>query len=206
MFKTFLWLATVASLLVIPANAADIQWFDLSGWDAVAVTGDGQLFEDVCGSVDMTVTGTPAHSPESYYRVDIDAIQTGGNNDQHSFTFDFTSVLDLVVEVRSLDGNESLWITSNGGSSTYTHTIGALPTESAALSLTGNGFEFGPTGASRGYVTLTDTSSFTWDYIALADDKWESFRIGCVETVPEPRALSLFAVAGFALLGFRRQL
>ncbi len=186
-------------LLSAPTLADTIQWLDFTGWDHAQVTGGGQTFTHIWGPIDVTVTGTPGNSLVSSYDGDI---RTGGNNDSHSFMFNFSAPLDLVLDVKSIDRYEVL-TTSSGNPITYTHTLGALPTESGNLTITGNGVGLSATGALRGQKGLGITSSVNWSYTALRTNKYERFRLGTV-VVPEPGSLSLLAAALLLPLRFRR--
>ncbi len=185
-------LCTAIVLSLVTFSQASPMWFDFAGWDDSLVTAAGQTFSDICGEVDVTVTGTGSSTPSSF---SAGLIQTGGNSDSHSFLFNFSAPLDLVVSVETLDRFEM--VTFTGGTPVYTHVTGAIPTEMGSLILQGNGVGISSTGASHGLVNLGSVSSFTWGYHALLNNKFEQFRVG---KVPEPGSLALLATAGLALL------
>ena len=191
-------LSTLVSLTLSAAHvqATVIDWFDFTGWDHALVTGPGQAFTNIHGGVDVTVTGTPGNSVISSFDGDI---RTGGNHDTHSFTFSFSQPLDLILDVKSIDLYETLTTTSSSPIS-YTHSLGAAPTQTGTLTIHGNGVGFGANGAARGQQSLGMTSSVVWTYTAHRAEKYERFRLG-VAVVPEPGACGL--LVGMLLLPLR---
>lgn len=160
-----------------------VTWLDLSAWNATQVTSNGQTLNNVLSGINAFVTGSPGASVPSKYDVDMNAIVAGGNHELQSFVFNFNQSFSAVLDVRSLDLNERLTIAGSGVPLTYSHAFGAEPSLASNLQLRGNGFRFGSFGSSRGIVELGNLSAFTWSYEALAQNKFEAFRIGRLETV-----------------------
>jgi hypothetical protein len=207
MFRLATYVTAALSVLMftLSASADIVSWMDFSSWDHAMVTGGGQTFENICDGVDVVVTGTPDHSRTSF--VDADgAIRTGGDNNNHSFSFTFTAAVPVVVSVDSLDKWETINIINTGGGAvSYTHDRGSAPTESGDLTLVGTGVGQDPVlGAATGTLDLGLTSSFTWDYTANFNNKFERFKVGKL-VVPEPASMSLACLVGVALIGARRR-
>lgn len=188
------------TLFAIP-NFCSAAYLDFTGWDHAQITNGGQLFEDICGDLDVTVTGTGTN--EIFSTVDADLnIRSGADTGSASFTFTFSVPVNLTYELQSLDPNETIsFITSS--TPVYSHVTGALPTQSGALTMTGNAFGLGPAGASRGFIDMANITSFTWDYNSIVDNKFEWFRLEKT-IVPEPGAFGLLLMGGLALLRRRK--
>lgn len=191
----------VVALLAL-ANLASASYLDFTGWNHAQITNGGQTFTDICGDLDVTVTGSGVNEVFSTSDVDLN-IRSGANTGSASFTFTFSEPVDVTYELMSLDPNESI---SFSASSTpvYTHVEGLAPTESGNLTLVGNAFGLAPDGAARGFVDMANVSSFTWDYSSLVINKFEWFRIDKT-IVPEPNAFVMIALGGLALLLRRRR-
>lgn len=198
-------LLTILSLAAVtPASATSPVWLDLSAWDHATVTGSGQLFPNVVGTTDLTVTGSAGNSRIS--AIDSDgAVVSGGDNSSQTFTFTFSNPLPLVLTLDSLDAWEDLVVTTNGATPiVYTHESGAVPVQSGNIALTGSGVGQDPlVGASEGLMDLGTASQFSWQYTARFNDKWERFQVGT--TVPEPSCLALASMMGLMLLRIRRR-
>jgi hypothetical protein len=186
--------------LVIAVSSANAEWIDFTGWDDSAINAGGQTFEDVCGDIDVTVTGIGNSFPTSFSGNDI---FIGGNTDAMSLTFTFSGAVDATMDIHTLDPDEILTITG-GNPATYSHIFGAVPTQTGNLILQGNGFGINPTGASHGEMDLGTVTSFTVSYEALSDNKFERFSVGCSEAVPEPGSIALVLIGGLSLLFGRR--
>jgi hypothetical protein len=194
--RTFVVLAILAF-----SNIASAAYLDFTGWDHAQILGGGQVFTDICGDLDVTVTGSGTNEVTSVFDTDLN-IRSGAHTGDASFTFTFSSPVNVTYELQSLDPNETITFTSSS-TPVYTHVAGAAPTESGALTLTGNAFGLGPAGAARGFVDFTNITSFTWDYSSIVDNKFEWFRLEKT-IVPEPNSFVLLIMGGLALLRRRK--
>lgn len=190
---------TLLTLLLLAVSSADAEWMDFTGWDEAQITGGGQTFNDVCGTVDVTVTGT-GNSFSTFFNGDD--VFIGGNTDALSFTFTFSSPVNAMMDIHTLDPDEILTI--SGGSPSYNHVFGGMPTQSGSLVMSGTAYGISPTGATHGEVDLGTVSAFTVSYEALKDNKFDRFSVGCSEVVPEPNAFVLVLLGGLAMLLGRR--
>ena len=203
MLKKIMVVALVLLGGVSTANAfstSNVDFFDLSAWDHATVTGGGQVFEDVCGDLDLIVAGTGNSFTTFFGGGDV---QIGGNSDQLSLAFNLSAPTDIVIEFNSIDPQEIISFLS-AVTPVYTHGSGLVPTLSNNLDITGNAFGISPTGVSSGFVTFEGVSSFGINYEALADQKFDGFSIGKINTVPEPGAFALLVPGLLFGLVFRR--
>ena len=154
---------TLLLTLIISATSARAEWIDFAGWDHAQVTGAGQTFDDVCGDIDLTVTGVANSFTTSFNG--LDDVFIGGNSDTLELTFTFSGAVDAMMDIHTLDPDEILTIIG-GNPATYSHVAGGMPTQSGALVLTGTGYGISPTGASHGEISLGQVTSFTFTYEA----------------------------------------
>lgn len=184
---------------------SDVDFFAFPGWNHALITGAGQTFNDVFGTVDVTVTAfgsfsLPSKVNGSPQEVIVDGMLTPGSD---TFVFTLSAPLPIVVAYQTVDSQEKLIIGSTG-TMTNTQLLGSpsmLTTAPGILQIMGTGLGVSPTGASRGYVEVSSVSSFTVTHEGLKNNKFEAFRIGTV--VPEPTGLAL--LFGLLPLALRRR-
>lgn len=187
--------------MIFAVSTAQAEWIDFTGWDHAQVTGGGQTFTDVCGDVDLLVTGAGSY-PTSFNG--LEDVFIGGDTDLLSLTFTFSAPVNAMMDIHTLDPDEILTITG-GNPAVYSHVFGALPTQSGNLTLTGNAYGISANGASHGEISLGQLTSFTFTYEALKDNKFDRFSVGCMEAVPEPSAICLALIGAISLLLVRRK-
>lgn len=192
--------AAISLGLAGAASAKPIEWMGFTAWDHNSITTTGQTFTDICGDLDVTVTGLAGSGAYTSISRGIQ-VHSGADADSVYFTFAFSQPTDLVVEVQSLDLSETLNISSDS-TAIYTHVLGAVPNQSGNLTLSGNGNGFGATGSARGIIEVGNASTLTWAYSSTGR-KFERFRIG-KQIVPEPSALTLLGLGSIAILRRRR--
>jgi len=83
MFKTLFRTACAIAILGISSSANgfssdEIDFFDFTGWNHADVFGQGQVFTDICGDLDVVVTGVSNSFTTSFAGDDI---LIGGNTD-----------------------------------------------------------------------------------------------------------------------------
>lgn len=199
-------IASMLCLCLTTSSEASLVWLNFAGWNHNQITSGGQTFTDIFGDLDVQVTSTGSHPVNSAFSGSGNWISTANNTAANQFMFTFSKPINVAVEVRTLDSQEEMTITT-GGTKTYSHIFGALPTLTGNLKLTGNGTGINPTGATRGIVNSTSTTSLIVDYNALHNNKFEFFRIGTNDnpTVPEPSSGVIFALGSLGLLRARRR-
>lgn len=203
-----------AALTVGSLNAQEL---DFTGWDSNVLSMDGgsQTFDDICGDIDVTVTANGDFDAPTLYN----ATMNGGISsehapssmtEEHSFTFTFSSPFDVILEARSLDGQEELEVSSQGVE-TYSHVAGtpAIASNTATgVLLDGNGFGMGPGGASTSQVRIDAPASgpfsVTVTYRADPNDlgitKYGNFTL-FKAPVPEPQSAALFGIGLIGMCG-----
>lgn len=214
-FARFVAALTVVLGFVAPASAgfANVQWFRFPGYTHAQVTGGGQVFNDVFGTVDVTVTASGPFSFPSGISADAKTIKGGHLNAfeaANNYHFAFSQPLELIVQYKTVDNQEMATIIG-GSNPASSHNFGAVATltpVAGGVQVVGNGTGQDPvTGASNGEVKFAATNSLDISHIALGarKNKFEYFMIG-VQVVPEPTSMSLL---GITLLGglaaFRRR-
>lgn len=185
-------------------DPANIDWFDLSAWDHSTVTGTGQVFNDVCGDLDLIAAGIGNSFTTSFVGDDI---LIGGNSDLLSLAFNLSEPTDVVIEFNTIDPEEILTFATlfSPGTPAYVHGSGLLPNISSDFDISGNGFGLSPNGVSSGFVIIQGATSFGINYEALANQKFDGISIGKINTVPEPGAFALLLPGFLAGLCFRRK-
>lgn len=173
-------------------QATDIDWFDFTGWNHALIAGSGQTFNDVIGTVDLTVTASGSFTIDSKAKGLNNEVIVSGHATPGTNTFNFTlsEPLPIVINYQTVDLMEMLTINSPG-IMTNTSIYGGMPLvvlNPGSLQLRGTGLGVGPAGASRGLVEISPVSSFTVTHVGLSNDKYEAFRIGT--PVPEPTGLA----------------
>ena len=196
----------VASVPALALENGTVRWFDFSGWDHNSVVADGQLFTDIDGPIDVTVTAAGQFPfGTAFDGLRITTGQEVPGTQQFNFSFaKVPAATQLVVEIPTLDSYEQISVMAPG-TETYVHETGGFPIISSAtpdLTLAGIDAGFPPAnspGATHGYV-ITDPQSqsnfvLAVSYEALSNNKFEDLRIGTL--VPEPVAITY----GIYLLG-----
>lgn len=213
--KTTFGLVTLilATFALSTAMAGVGERLYFNGWDPA---GGSQTFADVCGDIDVTVTTNGAFDAAAEYSASMAGAFSSSHlgesaMEEHSFTFTFSSPMDVVVETYSVDGLEELEISSQGVE-TYVNKEGSAPTVSntgSGVLLDGNGFGQDPvTGAADGYVNIAAPASgpfsVTVTYRAdpsLGLTKYGSFAISKGMAVPEPNSAGLLGIGMLLCLG-----
>ena len=192
---------------------------DFSGWDHGAITGGGQVFTDICGDIDVTVTAEGVFDSDSTFALTTAGGETAIRSEhvgagEHTFIFEFSDPIDLELDMRILDQNEVFTVTTNGTES-YMHMSGSMPTVTAPYATAfGSGIQvegasFGLdslTGASSGLVKASGVTSLAVSYESLnvAGIQYGEFQI--TKVVPEPGSLPLLGMGILGLVnGFRRR-
>lgn len=179
----------------------DVTWFTFPGWDNTLVTGAGQTFDNVFGTVDtdVFVAGSltlPTKIKGVTQNVVISAHATPGSN---TFHFTLSAPLRLVINYQTVDTQE-LFIVESSGSMTNVQLNGAPAVVTFGpdtVQIQGSANGISPTGAARGYVRTSPVSSFNVTHVGLRNNKFESFRVGV--PIPEPSGMGLI---GLAILPF----
>ncbi len=210
--RTTLFSLGVAVCLVANSFAlnfpSDVDFFAFPGWNHALITGGGQTFNDVFGTVDVTVTAVGSFTIDSKVKgsgneVIVSGQATPGSN---TFTFSLSQPLPIIINYQTVDLQEKLVVTSTGAMSN-THLYGGNPMVTSlpgSLQIMGTGFGVGATGSSRGYVEVASVSSFTVTHTGTRNNKFEAFRIG-TPTVPEPTGLALGLLGLLLPLSLRRR-
>lgn len=219
--KNFIALLIFSIVCGSSANAATFTEIDFSDWDAsiLSTPGGSQVFTDICGDLDVTVTANGEFDATTYYV----STQAGGTNavssqhdpgagssNSHGFTFSFSDAVDVIIQTMSLDGQEQ-YVISGTNTPSYTNLSGAMPivtSNAGSVTLDGVGFGFDPvTGSSFGETLINSANSVTVAYNATPANftKYGSFRVFKAVPVPEPNSAGLLAIGGLALLGGRRR-
>ncbi len=210
--RTTLFSLGVAVCLVANSFAlsfpSDVDFFAFPGWNHALITGGGQTFNDVFGTVDVTVTAVGSFTIDSKVKgtsneVIVSGQATPGSN---TFMFNLSAPLPILVNYQTVDLQEKL-IVSSSGSMSNTHLAGGPSMQTAlpgSLQVMGTGFGVSPTGASAGYVQISSVSSFSVTHTGTANNKFEAIRIGTVP-VPEPTGLALSLMGLLLPLAFRRR-
>lgn len=211
--------ASLSAFLLLVSSASAFQTssseiLDFSGWDHSAITSGGQMFENVCGNVDVMVTANgDFEAPSEFHSTltgSVSSIQTQlipvGSQ---SYTFEFSEPISLVLDMDLLDTYESLAITTDGSAS-YNHGGGSMPMLTPiddGLMLQGTAVGMGSDGAAYGNIPLGDTSQVTMTYSALPSSftKYGAFSLGKIAVVPEPASFGLFWIGLIGLFGFGRR-
>ncbi len=210
--------ASAVLFLLLGSVVSGQTALDFSGWDHGAITTGGQTFTDICGDIDATVSASGTFASSSDF-----AITTAGGSaairSQHdgpgvqTFTFDFTSPIDIELDLAILDANEMFTVITNGNES-YMHMSGAVPTvtnpfaASAGTGILVEGASFGldpATGASSGIIKADGVTSLVVSYesINAAGSQFGEFSI--TKTVPEPGSLPLLGMGILGLINSRRR-
>lgn len=202
-------------------QSGDYHQLDFSDWDPALLSSDGgtQVFENVIGDIDVTVTARGDFDGLSTYvsttggsaiRTHLDASLTGK---EQSYEFCFSSPFEAIVEMESLDSMEEFEVSANGAM-TVTPLLGSAPTISSTMNgvlLDGNGLGVGASGASTNWVSISPssmgqfciTTTYRVDPNMLGITKYGSFRI--LSPVPEPNTAGLAAMGLLGALGCLRR-
>lgn len=215
--KKLIALAILTVAFSVPAVAANTQ-LDFTSWDPGVLSTDGgmQTFLDICGDIDVTVTVNGEFDEDTRYistnggRNTISSQHNPGtSSDLHSFTFDFSQAMDIIIDTLSLDADEQYTIDSDG-TEVYTNLSGSAPLVSSVGSgilLEGTAYGSDPlTGAANGETLITGANSITVSYFGSANGpKYGSFTLSKPMMVPEPNSAVLLAIGGLALVRRRRR-
>ena len=215
-------LKTSALLVLILASFASAQTaLDFTGWDHGAITTGGQTFDDVCGEgIDVTVTASGTFASDSNF-----AITTAGGEaairSEHNgtglqtFTFDFSSPIDLEFGLDIVDMNELFTITTDGTES-YMHMSGAFPgvtnpfstPTGSGIEIAGTSFGLDPvTGAASGIIKADGVTTLTVTYESFNEtaSQFGEFTLAKTAVVPEPGSLPLLGMGILGLLNTGRR-
>ncbi len=186
--------------------STDVDFFSFTGWNHGTVTGAGQVFNDVAGTADLTVTAAGTFTLPSKVKGATDQVIVSGHTTpgSNTFTFNLSEALPIVIVYQTVDSQEKFTVMSSGTMS-RTHIFGGMPMVTlgpGSLQLMGVGTGVGPAGSSRGYILTSDITSFQITHEGTKNNKFEAFRIGTV--VPEPSSL-LLGCLGFLPMLLRRR-
>jgi hypothetical protein len=209
---------TLAAVVVLALSSVtfaapgDITWFDLTGWTSID-NGMSNTFTDIGGCVgcDMTVTAIGDFPLGNAATMGGEFLNAGHPtpNSSHSFRFDFTCSDQYVVEVLTNDNEETVNVFMPG-TENWSLVSGSSPVVSpigSGLMFQGVATGFGSPGVSNYQVYPSgDISTITVTHASLDQpDKFEFFRIGKIESVPEPGTFSLIGMSLLGLIGMIRR-
>jgi hypothetical protein len=216
--STFARIVVALALVVgfaAPSFAAfpGVTYFRFNGYDHALVTAPGgQTFNDVFGTLDVTVTASGPFSFPSSISADKKTINGGhvvNSGAANILNFVFSQPIDLVVNYKTVDSQERLTVV--GGSAPQTmQNSGANPTINSiagGVTVVGNGTGINPTGASNGELLFSGATTLRVEHLPLPgrNNKFEFVMVGAQRIVPEPGSLSLIGTLALGLLGLRRR-
>ncbi len=204
----FVSLALVFALSASGFAADETIIMDFGGWDDAAIQSGGQLFEDICGDIDVLVTTFGTFDDTNGSARGFETVLSQSSSSSLRFRFS-SPVEGLFVGVNTIDGNEIHRVYTSGNE-TYTHISGAMPTvttDGGGISVAGNGYGLDPmTGAAFGTIDV-DSPVFlaTLTYNVLPNvpanlTKYGQWTMGCVVPVPEPNSVSLLGIGALGML------
>lgn len=195
------------------AGFADVTFFKFNGYNhATAATAAGQTFNDVFGTLDVTVRASGPFSFPSSISADSRTIQGGhtvNSGNPNILNVAFSQPTNIVVQYKTVDSQERLTVIGGGAPQTM-HNSGAVPTitpVAGGVQIVGNGTGISPTGASNGELLFTATQSLRIEHLPLPgrNNKFEFIMIGAQSVIPEPGSFGLIGTLALGLLGWRRR-